>query len=87
MPYNVLSREVNQNWDWGKGIEGMPDTAVDLRAAMVKVPYLKVLVLEGHYDLATPYFASTYTMDHMDLSDQYRKTSPTRPTRPGTWCT
>ncbi|MGZ4788469.1 MAG: S10 family peptidase [Terriglobales bacterium] len=73
MPYIVLSREANQNWEWGKGIEGMPDTATDLRAAMVKDPYLKVLVMEGYYDLATPYFASSYTMEHMDLSDQYRK--------------
>jgi carboxypeptidase C (cathepsin A) len=73
MPYNVMSREANQNWDWGKGIEGMPDTATDLRAAMVKNPYMKVLVMEGYYDLATPYFASTYTMDHMDLADSYRK--------------
>jgi len=72
MPYNVMSREANQNWDWGKSIEGMPDTATDLRAAMVKDPYLKVLVMQGYYDLATPYFASTYTMDHMDLSEQYR---------------
>ena len=71
MPYNVMSSEVNQNWDWGKGIEGMPETATDLRSAMVKDPYLKVLVMEGYYDLATPYFASTYTMNHMDLGAPY----------------
>jgi len=73
MPYNVSSREANQNWDWGKATEGFPDTAPDLRAAMVKNPYLKVLVMEGYYDLATPYFASTFTMDHMDLPADYRK--------------
>ena len=73
MPYEVLSMEVNRNWEWGKAIEGMPDTAPDLRAAMVKNQYLKVLVMEGYYDLATPYFASTYTMNHMDLADSYRK--------------
>jgi carboxypeptidase C (cathepsin A) len=73
MPYEVLSMEVNRAWDWGKAIEGMPDTAGNLRAAMAKDPYLKVLVMEGYYDLATPYFASSYTMDHMDLSEQYRK--------------
>lgn len=71
MPYEVLSMEVNRNWDWGKGIEGMPDTAVDLRAAMVKDPYLKVLVMEGYYDLATPYFAANYTMSHLDLEGKY----------------
>jgi carboxypeptidase C (cathepsin A) len=49
----------------------MPDTATDLRSAMVRDPYLKVLVMEGYYDLATPYFASTFTMNHMDLPDKY----------------
>jgi carboxypeptidase C (cathepsin A) len=71
MPYEVLSQEVNGAWDWGKGIEGMPNTAVDLRSAMVRDPYLKVLVMEGYYDLATPYFASTFTMNHMDLGGEY----------------
>jgi carboxypeptidase C (cathepsin A) len=71
MSYEVLSREVNSAWDWGKGIEGMPDTATDLRSAMVRDPYLKVLVMEGYYDLATPYFASTFTMNHMDLPENY----------------
>ncbi len=71
MPYEILSMTVNRAWDWGKGIEGMPETVSSLRSAMVRDPYLKVLVMEGYYDLATPYFASTYTMDHMDLSGQY----------------
>jgi carboxypeptidase C (cathepsin A) len=34
--------------------------------------YLKVLVMEGYYDLATPYFAVNYTMDHLDLMPKYR---------------
>jgi len=71
MPYEILSMTVNRMWDWGKGIEGMPETVTNLRSAMVKDPYLKVLVMEGYYDLATPYFASTYVMNHMDLGGQY----------------
>jgi carboxypeptidase C (cathepsin A) len=71
MNYEILSMQVNRQWDWGKGIEGMPETVTNLRSAMVKDPYLKVLVMEGYYDLATPYFASTYTMDHMDLHGQF----------------
>ncbi len=39
----------------------------------MKNPYLKVLVMEGFYDLATPYFAADYTVDHLNLSPQYRK--------------
>ena len=40
---------------------------------MVKNPYLKVLVMEGYYDLATPFYAADYTIDHLDLSSTYRK--------------
>jgi len=44
-----------------------------LRQAVVKNPYMKVHVMEGYYDLATPYFAANYTMDHLDLGAQFRK--------------
>jgi carboxypeptidase C (cathepsin A) len=60
------------NWDWGSAGQGFPDTASALRQAMVKNPYLKVRVLEGYYDLATPYFAANYTMDHLNLAPRYR---------------
>lgn len=73
MMYNVMSPDANRNWDWGKAADGMPDTSTDLRAAMVKDPYLKILVMEGYYDLATPYFAVNDTFSHMDLPEQYRK--------------
>ena len=53
--------------------KGFPDTATALREAIVKNPYLKVLVMEGYYDLATPYLAANYTMDHLDLGTKYRQ--------------
>jgi carboxypeptidase C (cathepsin A) len=46
--------------------------AETLRAAMAENPYLKVLVASGRYDLATPYFATDYTVDHMQLDDRAR---------------
>ena len=73
MQYEVLSEKVNESWDWGSAVKGMPDTATDLRAAMVKDRYIKVLVMAGYYDLATPYFASNYVMQHLDLPEAYRK--------------
>jgi len=73
MPYNVSYPDANRQWDWGNAAEGPPDTSIDLRAAIVKDPYLKVLVMEGFYDLATPYFAVHETMDHLDLAERYRK--------------
>lgn len=62
-----------ENWDWGKAIEGFPSTAGGLREAMTIDPYLKVLLMEGYYDLATPFYAADYTMDHLDLPANLRK--------------
>ena len=45
----------------------------NLRQALIKNPYLKVLVCSGYQDLATPYFATVYTIDHLDLSPDLRK--------------
>jgi carboxypeptidase C (cathepsin A) len=60
-------------WDWGAtGEHGFPDTASALRQAIVKNPYLKILVMEGYYDLATPYYAANYTVDHLNLPQKYR---------------
>jgi carboxypeptidase C (cathepsin A) len=44
-----------------------------LRNAMVKNPYMKVLVAAGYYDLATPYYAVEYTFNHMGLSPLMHK--------------
>jgi carboxypeptidase C (cathepsin A) len=76
MPYQVFPADQNffeTSWNWGSGIGGFPDTATALRQAIVKNPYLKVLVMEGFYDLATPFYAADYTVDHLNLGPQYRK--------------
>ena len=76
MPYQVFPADQNffeNSWNWGSGITGFPDTATALRQAIVKNPYLKVLVMEGLYDLATPFYAADYTIDHLNLGPQYRK--------------
>ncbi len=76
MPYRVFAFQEGSGfarWDWGSAIEGFPDTASALREALTKNPYLKVLVMEGYYDLATPFYAANYTFDHLDLLPDYRK--------------
>jgi carboxypeptidase C (cathepsin A) len=74
-PYRPFIREPDfeEKWDWGSSIKGFPDTATELRKAIVKNPYLKVLVMEGYYDLATPFFAADYTIDHLNIGPEYRK--------------
>ena len=74
MPYYVMAQQAGfDKWDWGSSIQGFPDTASALRQAMVKNPYLKVLVMEGYYDLATPFAAANYTMQHLDIGPKYRQ--------------
>jgi len=74
MPYYVFAQQkgFEDNWDWGSAGEGFPDTATALRRAVVKNPFLKVLVMEGYYDLACPYYAANYTVDHLNLPEKYR---------------
>lgn len=72
MPYNVRAETGGLQWDWGPAIQGFPDTATAMRQAIVKNPYLKILVMEGYYDLATPYYAANYTVDHLNLPEKYR---------------
>ncbi len=64
-------------WDWKRSDEwggmGSVNTAVDLQDAMTKNPQLKVLVMNGYYDLATPFFGTEYTFDHMNMPDNIRK--------------
>jgi carboxypeptidase C (cathepsin A) len=75
MPYRVFAYDDPgfQKWEWGEAVEGFPSTAGGLRSAMIKNPYMKVLVMEGYYDLATPFAAANWTMDHLNLDAKYRE--------------
>ena len=65
-------------WDWKhrkNGIGGWPrgvNTGVDLAEAMSRNPNLKVLVLNGYHDLATPFNAVEYTIDHLGLEPEVK---------------
>jgi len=74
-PYKVFAWEepAFQKWDWGEAVKGFPNTAPSLRAALAKNPYLKVLVMEGYYDLATPYAAANYSIDHLNFGADAQK--------------
>jgi carboxypeptidase C (cathepsin A) len=69
-------------WDWhhrppggGPGMMGtqlQPYVAGDLGAAMRKNPHLRVFSANGYFDLATPFFATEYDLDHMNLEPELR---------------
>jgi carboxypeptidase C (cathepsin A) len=77
--YEVLSGDVGGNWDWkhrGPGSSGFfPGSANvegDLIQALMTNPHLHVQVENGYYDMATPFFATEYTMDHLFLPGNLR---------------
>ncbi len=68
------------DWDWKHARSGSiigdpasPNTGPDLVNAMSNNPTMKVLVLNGIYDLATPFGASEYTLDHLGLNPKIKK--------------
>ena len=66
--YYTLTARV-QPWDQGQ--PGEPAEA--LRSAMTRQTYLKVLVLCGYYDVATPFNGIEHTVSHMSLEPSIRK--------------
>ncbi|MBM4067803.1 MAG: peptidase S10 [Planctomycetes bacterium] len=65
-PYEILTGRV-QPWNFETATNRYLDVSGSLRAAMTKNPHLKVFVANGYYDLATPYFATEYTFNHLGL--------------------
>ncbi len=66
LPYEILTGNVHP-WDYSKFQNQYVNVAETLRGAMTQNPFLKVFVGNGYYDLATPFFATEYTFDHLEL--------------------
>jgi carboxypeptidase C (cathepsin A) len=71
VPYEILTGRVHP-WDWGDFDNRYVNVSDSLRAAMTQNRDLKVFVANGHYDLATPFFATEYTFDHLGLDPTLR---------------
>jgi len=74
--YRTGNGEVGGKWKWTHRIAGvgaeqtMVNSGVDLAQALVQDPNLRVLVMNGYYDLATPFSATEYMMSHLDIPPQ-----------------
>ncbi len=70
---------IGRGWNWtrrreqGGGFPGAPNVQDDLARAMVTNPKLLVQVENGYYDMATPFFATEYTMSHLGLPADLQK--------------
>ncbi len=71
LPYETIAN-VWPTWSWKSAQNRYLDASEDLRKAMSRNPYLKVWLCCGRFDLATPYFASKYTVDQLSLDPAIR---------------
>lgn len=66
LTYEVLSDQVRP-WKFGEEGTGFLSVVDELRGAMARNPALRVMFVSGYYDMATPHFATWYTVNHLDL--------------------
>lgn len=71
LPYEFLTGRVRP-WNYAPYENRYVNVAETLRRAMTQNPFLHVFVGKGYYDLATPFFAADYTMDHLGLDPTLR---------------
>ena len=78
--HNSAPRPMEWNWKRRPGpgqrggfFPGAPNVEGDLAHAMITNPYLHVQVENGYFDMATPFFATEYTMDHLGLPANLEK--------------
>lgn len=73
--YNVA---IEGAWDWrhkAPGIDeplSVPNVSLDLSAAMRRNPALRVLVMGGVFDLATPFAGAEFDVSHLHLGPSLR---------------
>ena len=66
LPYEILTGKVRP-WSYQRFENQYLNTAEMMRQAMTQNPNLKVMIANGYYDLATPFFATEYTVNHLGL--------------------
>ncbi len=72
LEYYILGGGITAPWNWGQ-TNGYANTAVPLQSAMQKNPFMKIFVASGYYDMATPFYATEYTLANMNLDPTLRK--------------
>lgn len=72
-PYVIYDNTTSSAWDWrhkAKGRSRLLETAVtggDLAETMARNPGMRVIFLNGLYDLATPFSLTAYDIRHLNL--------------------
>lgn len=77
--YSITAgRRPGFRWDWTHrgnirwGTSAAIHTGIDMAEALSKDPNMKVLILNGYYDIATVFYGVEYTIDHLGLTPEAR---------------
>jgi len=71
IPYEIITGKV-WPWSYAQHENRFVYVAETLRQTISTNPHLKIFLASGYYDLATPYFASEYTFNHLGLDESLR---------------
>lgn len=69
LKYNALSRRVSSHWNWQGAKEGggLGLAMAALQADLLEHPRTRVMIVNGRYDLVTPYLASRWLVDQLQI--------------------
>ncbi len=70
--YRIIYASGN-TWDFAHNKRYPTNVAPDLANAMTQNPGLHVFSANGYYDFATPYFATVYTLKHLNIAPNLQK--------------
>ena len=84
LEYLPLVFSINRQWDWKHNGNLPTNTAQDLAEAMTFNPGLRVFSANGYYDMATPFYGTVYTLNHLNLAPPLQKQHHLRLLRIGT---
>ena len=59
----------NINWNMQVAVSTLPD----MTSAMKRNPHLKILILNGYYDIATVFYGVEHSINHMGLDPELKK--------------
>jgi carboxypeptidase C (cathepsin A) len=69
LAYRVLSRRVSTHWNW-QGVKqggGLGLAMASLQAVLLEHPATKLMIVNGRTDLVTPYLASRWLVDQLQI--------------------
>ena len=75
LQYRVLPRYIGHQWNFDgarEGEDGLGLALSGLQTALLDHPATKVLIVNGRYDLVTPYFGSRWLVDQLAVPEAVR---------------